>query len=135
MQKRFTAKSACPAFFTFTLFFVRKFSPENMLLLLCGGIVTPVFEELLFRGMIRNRLCRHFSREWQTDPAVTALFELWHIGYAVGIYLWQGGDLLHCILMKVFWGTLYGLALGAFRLKTKNCYLGMLIHGVLNVFG
>ena len=84
--------------------------------------------------MIRNRLCRHFSREWQTYPAVTALFGLWHIGYAVGIYLWQGGDLLHCILMKVFWGTLYGLALGAFRLKTKNCYLGMLIHGVLNVF-
>lgn len=66
---------------------------------------------------------------------VTALFGLWHIGYAVGIYLWQGGNMLRCIVMKVLWGTMYGLFLGAIRLKTKNCYPGILAHGVLNVFG
>lgn len=63
------------------------------------------------------------------------LFGLWHIGYAVGIYLWQGGNMLRCIVMKVLWGTMYGLFLGAIRLKTKNCYLGILAHGALNVFG
>lgn len=66
---------------------------------------------------------------------VTALFGLWHIGYAVGIYLWTGGNMLYCIAMKVLWGTLYGLLLGLIRLKTKNCYLGILAHGALNVFG
>lgn len=37
--------------------------------------------------------------------------------------------------MKVLWGILYGLFIGVFRVKTKNCYLGILAHGVLNVFG
>ena len=106
-----------------------------MLMLLYSGIVTPVFEELLFRGAIWNRLQGSDKSEWTSYLCVTILFGLWHIGYAIGIYMWQGGTLLRCILMKVLWGTLYGLFLGIFRVKTRNCYLGILVHGVLNVFG
>lgn len=122
-------------FFMVTLFLIRGFSLQNMLMILYGGIVTPVFEELLFRGTIWNKLRYYIQEEWKIYLLVTVLFGLWHIGYAIGIYLWQGGNMLHCIVMKVLWGTMYGLFLGAIRLKTKNCYLGILAHGVLNVFG
>lgn len=122
-------------FFVITLFFIRGFSLQNMLMILYGGIITPVFEEMLFRGVIWNKLRYYIEKEWKVYLLVTALFGLWHIGYAVGIYLWQGGNMLRCIVMKVLWGTMYGLFLGAIRLKTKNCYPGILAHGVLNVFG
>ena len=36
---------------------------------------------------------------------VTVLFALWHIGYAVGIYLWSGGNLFICIVMKVIFAN------------------------------
>ena len=122
-------------FFVVTLFLIRGFSLQNMLMILYGGIVTPVFEELLFRGTIWNKLSYYINKEWKIYLFVTVLFGLWHIGYAIGIFLWQGGNILHCMIMKVLWGLLYGLFIGVFRLKTKNCYLGILAHGVLNVFG
>ena len=61
----------------------------------------------------------------------------WGMAYRICYwdFLWQGGNLLHCIIMKVLWGILYGLFIGVFKVKTKNCYLGILAHGVLNVFG
>ena len=122
-------------FFIVTLFLIKGFSLQNMLMILYGGIITPVFEELLFRGTIWNKLRYYIKKEWKIYLLVTALFGLWHIGYAVEIYLWQGGNMLRCIVMKVLWGTMYGLFLGVIRLKTKNCYLEILAHGVLNVFG
>lgn len=134
-QVHMAAAVAAVLFFAITLFWVKTFTWQNLLMIVYAGIVTPVFEELLFRGFIWNRLKRHIQKEWKVFLVVTALFGLWHIGYAVGITLWQGGDLMHCIIMKVLWGTMYGLFLGAIRLKTKNCYLGILAHGVLNVFG
>lgn len=107
-------------FFVVTLFLIRGFSLQNMLMILYGGIVTPIFEELLFRGIIWNKLSCYIKREWKTYLLVTILFGLWHIGYAIGIYLWQGGSMLHCIFMKVLWGTLYGLFIGASELKQRT---------------
>lgn len=78
-------------FFSITLFCVKKFTLQNLLMVVYAGIVTPVFEELLFRVFIWNRLSFHIKKEWKVLLIVTALFGLWHIGYAVGIYLWQGG--------------------------------------------
>ena len=122
-------------FFWVTLFFVNSFSVQNILMLLYGSIVTPIFEELLFRGVIWNRLNKHLAKEWETYLTVSLLFALWHIGYAVGIYFWNGGNLLNCIMMKVMVGAVFGLITGAIRYKTKNCYSGILVHGILNAFG
>ena len=123
------------AFYVVTLFFVNEFSVENALMLFYGSFITPVFEELLFRGVIWNRLNKCFSKEWHTYLIVTLLFALWHIGYAIGIYLWNDGNLFNAIVMKALMGAFYGLIMGAVRYKAKNCYLGILVHGVLNAFG
>lgn len=123
------------SFYAVTLLFVNKVSVQNALMLFYGSIVTPLFEELLFRGAIWNRVNNFFDKEWKTYLMVTALFALWHIGYAVGLYLWNGGNLFHCIMMKVLVGAAFGTLIGAIRYKTKNCYLGILVRGVLNAFG
>ena len=122
-------------FYVVTLFWVKTFSFENSLMFFYGSIVTPVFEELLFRGIIWTKLNELINKEWKTYLVVTVLFALWHIGYAVGIYLWSGGNLFICIVMKVIFGAVFGLIMGAIRCKTKNCYLGILVHGILNIFG
>ena len=120
------------SFYIFTLFFVKSCTLSNVSMMIYGSLVTPVFEELLFRGVILNRLNNHFSHEWKTYLTVTCLFALWHMGYAVGLYLWNGGNLIICIIMKVMIGGIYGLIIGAFRWKTKNCYCRILAHGILN---
>ena len=123
-------------FFVVTLFLIRGFSLQNMLMILYGGIVTPIFEELLFRGIIWNRLSCYIKREWKTYLLVTILFGLWHIGYAVGIYLWQGGNMLHCIFMKVLWGMLYGLFIGNPCMKFGKCYVRLLMKNTIwNSYG
>lgn len=122
-------------FYTVTLLFVNGFSIKSLLMLLYWSIIMPVFEELLFRGLIWNKINGCFEKEYKTFLIVTAIFGLWHIGYAVGIYFWNGGNLLNCIIMKVVMGTVFGLITGALRYKTKNCCLGIIIHGILNAFG
>lgn len=122
-------------FYTITLFFVNEFSIKSLLMLLYGSIITPVFEELLFRGLIWNKINGCFEKEYETFLIVTILFGLWHIGYAVGIYFWNDGNLLNCIIMKVMMGMVFGLITGALRYKTKSCCLGIIVHGILNAFG
>lgn len=41
---------------------------------------------------------------------------------------------LSAVLWKLAAGAGYGAVLGFVRLKTKNCYSTILVHGVLNIF-
>ena len=41
---------------------------------------------------------------------------------------------LTAVAWKLAAGLGYGAVLGLLRLKTKNCYSTMLLHGVLNIF-
>ncbi len=122
-------------FYGVTLFFVKRLSIQSFLMLLYGSVITPIFEEVLFRGLIWNKLNSCFAKEWKTYLTVTLLFALWHIGYAVGIYFWKSGNLLNIVTMKIMIGAIFGLITGAIRYKTKNCYSGILVHGMLNAFG
>ena len=68
-------------FFIVTLFLIRGLSLQNMLMILYSGIITPVFEEILFRGTIWNKLRCYIKKEWKIYLLVTALFGLWHMEY------------------------------------------------------
>ena len=108
---------------------------EPILLLVYSSIVTPIFEELIFRGYIWNELNQIFTSEWKTYIITTILFALWHLGYISSIAFRVEDDLLNVMIWKVITGLCFGIALGAVRLKTKNCYSTMILHGVMNLFG
>ena len=108
---------------------------EPILLLVYSSIVTPIFEELIFRGYIWNKLNQIFTSEWKTYIITTILFALWHLGYISSIAFRVEDDLLNVMIWKVITGLCFGIVLGAVRLKTKNCYSTMILHGVMNLFG
>lgn len=106
-----------------------------IILLFYSSIVTPIFEELIFRGYVWNKLNTIFSKEWKTYIVSTVLFSLWHIGYISSIAFRVENGLANAMIWKVITGFCFGIILGAVRLKTKNSYSTILLHGVLNIFG
>lgn len=104
---------------------------RTILLLLYGSIVTPIFEELLFRGVFWSKLESVFQKETVVFVVDAILFSIWHLGYVFSNLL--EGDWF-AVITKLAVGLFYGLILGVVRVKTKNCYATMLLHGALNAF-
>ncbi|MEA4911835.1 MAG: CPBP family intramembrane glutamic endopeptidase [Oscillospiraceae bacterium] len=102
---------------------------EPILLLLYGSVVTPVYEELVFRGYLWNRLSGVLPRELYVYIWSVLLFSIWHLGYMVPQMI--DGNWF-AVMTKLAAGFVYGVILGFVRLKCKNCYAAMLVHGVLN---
>jgi membrane protease YdiL (CAAX protease family) len=108
---------------------------KGIMLLVYSSIVTPIFEELIFRGYVWNKLDTAFSEGWKIYIISTILFALWHIGYISSIAFRVETGLLNAMIWKVITGLCFGIILGVVRLKTKNSYSTMLLHGALNIFG
>jgi len=108
---------------------------QAIILLFYSSVVTPIFEELIFRGYIWNKLNTIFDKEWITYVVSTVLFGLWHLGYIEAVAFRTETGLAAAMLWKVITGLCFGVVLGAVRLKTKNSYSAMLLHGVMNIFG
>lgn len=111
------------------------FSIDGIVMLLYSAVVTPVFEELIFRGFVWNRLIPLFKKEWGIYLVSTLLFAVWHLGYIDSVAFRVGAGLANAMVWKAVTGLCFGIVLGALRLKTKNCYSTMLLHGILNLFG
>lgn len=107
---------------------------EDILLLLYSSIVVPIYEELIFRGYVWNKLRASFSGEWTVYAITAVLFALWHIGYVDSLAFRTQTGLFNVMVWKVITGLCYGIILGAVRMKTKDCYSTTLLHGVMNVF-
>jgi len=108
---------------------------QAIILLIYGSIVTPIFEELIFRGYVWNKLNAVFEKERLTYIISTVLFAFWHLGYIDSLAFRTETGLANVMLWKAITGLCYGIVLGVVRLKTKNSYSTMLLHGVMNVFG
>lgn len=76
-----------------------------------------------------------FSKEWKTYVVTTALFALWHIGYIDSNAFRVGNGIANVMIWKVITGFCFGIILEAARIKTKNSYSTILLHGVMNMFG
>ena len=107
----------------------------SVLMLIYACLVTPVFEELLFRGYIWNKLSMMFGSKWKTYLLTTILFGLWHLAYMDSIAFRVEDGLLTVMVWKVMTGLCFGIILGAVRMKTQNCYAAILLHGAMNLFG
>lgn len=110
-------------------------TPHTIIIIIYSSIVTPVFEEIIFRGYIWNKLKAIFKKDITTYLVVTLLFTIWHLGYVERIAFRAPDDLAITMIWKMVIGLCFGIILGAVRLKTKNCYSTILLHGIMNVFG
>lgn len=110
-------------------------TPQAITIMIYSSVVTPVFEEIIFRGYLWNKLNALFKKEGTTYIAVTLLFAIWHLGYIEGIAFRSPDGLAVTMIWKMAIGFCFGIVLGAVRLKTKNCYSTILLHGILNIFG
>lgn len=110
----------------------------GLLSLASGALLTPLFEELLFRGWVWRGLERHGQRAAYLGSA--ALFGLWHLGYVPSI-LWRTALLgrpaapLEAAVWKVLAGTAFGLLFGAARYKSGRICPSLLLHMAVNTFG
>lgn len=112
----------------------------NLLVMgLLFGIITPAFEEFLFRGYIWGKIQNTPSRAkcgvltWIT---VTLLFSIWHLGY-IDVFLIHPLSVDNWTLLlvsKLMIGLVIGLVAGYARLKTGKTYASFILHGLWNVF-
>lgn len=103
---------------------------KAVLLLIYGSIVTPLFEELVFRGYVWNRLEGIYEKPNTVMVLNALLFGVWHLGYIITPLM--NGEWM--ALSKLVIGFAFGMILGFVRMKTKNCYSTFLVHGLLNSF-
>lgn len=111
---------------------------RDIILELEGALVYPVFEELLFRGYLWDKVNKK-NTEFQTFIIITLLFGLWHLGYW-DVISDRAGSKFHSINMnrimfyKVQVGIAYGAVTGFIKMKMKNTYSCILIHSLFNIF-
>jgi uncharacterized protein len=103
------------------------------------GIITPVFEELLFRGYIWGKISESggmVNPNGLTLITVTILFMVWHLGYVDVLMLHPlaKGNLAIIMISKMGIGLVLGLIVGYLRLKTGKTYASIIFHGLWNVF-
>lgn len=97
-----------------------------------GSIITPVYEELLFRGYIWNRFSKVMTSKLHICVWNIALFTIWHLLYIIPDMISGNWDVLQ--LLKLPEGIGYGTVLGLIRLRTENCWTTILAHGIMNFF-
>lgn len=114
----------------------RDAKPFALFLLVYSAVLTPVFEELIFRGYVWERLETAFASKWAAYLLSTVLFALWHFTYVDSLSLRVHADALgNAMLWKAITGLGFGAVLGFLRVFARNCYATMLLHGVMNIFG
>ena len=119
-------------------FVTQSANMEAILRLVYIALVTPVFEEMLFRGMVWQQLESAMGKtNWMVNAA---LFGLWHLGY-IDTILWRtsmffpDANIPQIMFWKVMTGLVIGLILGFLRHKSKNAYPSILLHCLINTIG
>ena len=124
--------------FTLTLVLFTEGTVYGVLFLIYGALVTPFFEETVFRGVVWSAV--RIKNNLSSYIASTLLFAVWHLGY-IDTVIWRtslffpDADIFKIVMMKVVTGFIIGMILGAVRYKTKNVYASMLLHCLINTVG
>lgn len=116
--------------------FLTKISIETILPLLYTAIMTPIYEELIFRSYIWNILKKENMDEIKVYFLTTVLFSVYHIGYIDKIIMTSGfNHMALIILIKCSLMLSYGFFIGFFKYRIKNSYSCILVHSFINIFG
>lgn len=114
------------------------YEQDVLIMGLAFSLITPAFEELLFRGYLWNKMENSIKNKnsglitWIT---ITVLFGLWHVGY-IDVFLIHPKELalMPLIISKIMVGLVLGAIVGYIRLKTGKVYGSFLFHGFWNTF-
>ena len=108
---------------------------EILICLLVYAIISPIFEELVFRGYIWSKLSESegmINPDGLTFLTVTLLFSLWQLGYADVLIRYSNLGLI--MVLKMIGGLVLGLFVGYLRLKTGKTYASILFHCLWSLF-
>ncbi len=102
------------------------------------GLVSPLFEEVLFRGYVWYRLKKSRIEDISVIFITGILFGLFHLfGYYE--YSFETGFttesqlMMNVVVQKILLNIAFGLLLGYIRYKTKKLYPSLLIHSLNNI--
>jgi membrane protease YdiL (CAAX protease family) len=109
----------------------------EILFTLHGIVLTPLYEEIVFRGRVWTRLQSTGAHTGVVYAISTLLFALWHVGYADSLWLNTSDHQRFgfTLLMKAMIGLIYGCIVGLVRWKAGNTFAATLMHAVMNIFG
>ena len=102
------------------------------------GLVSPVFEEILFRGYMWHRLKKSKIGDISIIFITSVLFGLFHLfgyyeySYETG-FVTETPAMLNVVIQKVLLNIAFGLLLGYIRYKSKKLYPSFLIHAFNNI--
>jgi len=102
------------------------------------GLVSPVFEEVLFRGYLWNRLKKCKVEDISIIFITGLFFGLFHLfgyyeySYETG-FTTEAPLMLNVVIQKVILNIAFGLLLGYIRYKSKKLYPSFLIHAFNNI--
>lgn len=126
-------------FFIVTPIITKNYELYNILSLVYNAIITVIFEELIFRGLIFKEISS-MKNDLIAYIVSTILFGIWHLGY-IDTIIWRtslfspDANIANIMFWKVITGIIIGVILGLFRYKNKNVYSSMLVHTFINTFG
>ena len=126
-------------FFIVTPIITKNYELYNILSLVYNAIITVIFEELIFRGLIFKEISS-MKNDLIAYLVSTILFGIWHLGY-IDTIIWRtslfspDANIANIMFWKVITGIIIGVILGFFRYKNKNVYSSMLVHTFINTFG
>jgi len=103
--------------------------------LLVYAIISPIFEELVFRGYIWSKISESegmINPDGLTFLTVTLLFSVWQLGYADVLIRYSNLGLI--MVLKMMGGLVLGLFVGYLRLKTGKTYASIIFHGLWSLF-
>jgi uncharacterized protein len=102
------------------------------------GLVSPIFEEMLFRGYLWYRLKKCQVEDISLIFITGVLFGLFHLfgyyeySYETGFSI-EAPLMLNVVVQKVLLNISFGLLLGYIRYKSKKLYPSFLIHSFTNI--
>jgi len=102
------------------------------------GLVSPLFEEMLFRGYLWYRLKKSGVADISIIFITGIFFGLFHMfgyyeySYETG-FLTETQLMLKVVLQKILLNIPFGLLLGYLRYKAKKLYPSFIIHALNNI--
>ena len=102
-------------------------------------VVQPLYEGVLFRGMMWHKIKKIFNYNWRTWLIHLAVVTVCQLFYAYGVYqliLSNGSELvdpMNIILVLLLYGVVYNAILGGLRCLTHNFMTTTIVHCWLNL--